>query len=137
VSTDAWTTKGKPIHVGDKVIIWKAKGNSDWRGVVALGEVLTDPYLRTAEHRTYYQQNADANKIEERVAIRYIRPPRLPLVMDGDATDVLHNLSVSRATGGTVFRVTPEQWDAVVEAAGGWPNAADHYKDPYSELTEL
>ncbi len=33
---------------------------------------------------------------------------------------MLKGLTVARATGGTISKVTPEQWDAVVEAAGGW-----------------
>lgn len=38
-----WTTKGKNVAAGDRVLIWKAKGADADRGVVALGEVLTDP----------------------------------------------------------------------------------------------
>jgi hypothetical protein len=37
---------------------------------------------------------------------------------------VLERLSVSRARG-TVFKVTEQQWEEVVEAAGGWPTTAD------------
>src|SRR5579871_521914 len=44
---DSWSTKGRPIQRGDRVIIWKASGRRHGRrGVVALGEVATDPELR-------------------------------------------------------------------------------------------
>jgi hypothetical protein len=57
---------------------------------------------------------------EERVLLRYVRAPNLPLWHGEAPNSVLEDLSVSRAKGGTVFEVTPIQWDAVVEAAGGW-----------------
>jgi len=137
VNEDTWTTKGKPLQAGDRVILWKAKGHDDWRGVVVLGEVLTDPALLPAAHAMYYVRDSDANQLEERVVIRFVRPPRLPLRMDSEAADVLRDLSVSRATGGTVFYVAPDQWDAVVDAVGGWPNDVEYEKDPIGELEAL
>jgi hypothetical protein len=34
---------------------------------------------------------------------------------------VVQSLSISRATGGTVFVVTSDQWEALLDAVGGWP----------------
>ncbi|MBK8690958.1 MAG: hypothetical protein IPN17_01280 [Deltaproteobacteria bacterium] len=57
---------------------------------------------------------------ELRVVVRYVVPSDLPLWLD-DHRDVLGRLSVSRATGGTVFNVNDDDWSAVVALAGGWP----------------
>lgn len=40
-------------------------------------------------------------------------------------TDVplLKELKVARATGGSIFHVTPDQWDTLMEIVGGWPGS--------------
>ncbi|MGH3272656.1 MAG: hypothetical protein ACRDN1_26840 [Trebonia sp.] len=43
---DWWLTGGADLHAGDRVAIWKYKGGDDHRGIVAFGEVLTDPEER-------------------------------------------------------------------------------------------
>lgn len=110
--------------MGDKVIIWKALGGSQRRGVVALGEIISDPEIIQAADNHFLVDSSLGHSPEPRVRIRYVCPPRLPLRI-GDAMEpVLERLSVSRARG-TVFRVTEEQWEEVIEAAGGWPGEAD------------
>jgi hypothetical protein len=42
----------------------------------------------------------------------------------------LEGLGISRARGGTVFRITPEQWDALVDRAGGGPVAGTPDRQP-------
>ena len=42
---DWWTTGGADLHAGDRVAIWKYKGPDDHRGIIAFGEVLTDPEI--------------------------------------------------------------------------------------------
>jgi hypothetical protein len=124
LDVDTWPTKERDVRMGDKVILWKALGGSHRRGVVALGEVICDPELIQAQGNHFLVDSGSGHTSEPRVRIRYICPPRLPLWV-GDAMEpVLERLSVSRARG-TVFRVTEEQWDEVVEAAGGWPATAD------------
>lgn len=118
---DWWTTAGRDIRTGDRVVVWKFKGNQADRGVVALAEVLSDPEV-VGGPRWEVDPTAD---IAERVKIRYVRSPALPLWLGGPSDAVLRSLSVSRATGGSVFNVTVEQWDAIVEAAGGWTSAED------------
>ena len=39
---DTWVTKGSNIKKGDLVIIWKTKGTSKNRGIISLGEVISD-----------------------------------------------------------------------------------------------
>jgi hypothetical protein len=58
-----------------------------------------------------------------RATVRYLVPPALPLWEREDAPPIVGRLSVSRATGGSVFVVTAEQWAAVLDAVGGWPEA--------------
>jgi hypothetical protein len=118
--TDLWTTKGRAVHAGDRVLIWKGAGNDGYRGVVALGEVLSDPELRSDAENPYWVQPPQPDDLEERVVIRYVVPPGLPLLTRGEPYAALDILAVSRARGGTVFAVLPEQWEAVVALAGGW-----------------
>jgi hypothetical protein len=120
LETDAWTTHSKPVRAGDWVVIWKSQGPDDHRGVVALGEVLTDPHPRPDSDNPYWVERPPPEELRERVLVRYIVPERLPL---WEPDPALEALSVSRARGGTVFRVAPEQWDALVDRVGGAPPA--------------
>lgn len=121
--TDLWTSKGKPIAKGDRVIIWKGLGRGTRRGIVALGEVLSDPFLTADPDNDYWTDSMAAASVDERVRIRYVRPSRLPIWLDEDTSGIIGSLSVARSRGGTVFKVTPEQWERVVKVAGGWPKA--------------
>lgn len=119
---DDWTVPGKNVHAGDRAIIWKAKGRELHRGIVAFAEVLTDPVVRVSSNVKYWVTPEEANKPVEYVSVRYYVPPILPLWIDidGIASSVLKTLSVARATGGTIFHVTPDQWNAVMAIIGGW-----------------
>ncbi len=123
--TDLWTVGRSRVQSGDRVIVWKAKGRDRRRGVVALGEVLTDPLPRPDHSNQYWTDRSEAAKVQTRVEVRYVLSPRLPLWLGDPGSEVLEDLSVSRARGGTVFKVTPEQWDAVAAAVGGWPAERD------------
>jgi hypothetical protein len=118
---DWWPTKGRPVTVGDRVVIWRAQDKSRHdlkRGVVALGEVVGGPEIRSdATNPFWVDQLPDSP--QERVLVRYVMAPNLPLWLDGPADEVLRELSVSRGQG-TIFNVTPEKWDAIIDAVGGW-----------------
>ncbi len=115
---DTWTTKGKPIHTGDRVIIWRASGGRGPRGIVALGVVLSEPRLLSDADNPYWLEPPVS---EERVLVRYCTAPALPLWL-GDTHDaILRDLSVSKARGGTVFHITDDQWDQITAALGGDP----------------
>jgi hypothetical protein len=111
-SRDTWTTKGKPIRVGDQAIIWQARDSRGCRGVVALAQVAGRPRLRSDAGNPYWVNPTDGNAITERVGVRYIRIAK-PLWMGGLHDDILAPLSVSRAHGGTVFHLTADQWKTV------------------------
>jgi hypothetical protein len=122
-----WTTKGRPLQPGDRVAIWRARGQERRgpRGVIALGEVIGPAEMWTDEDNDYWSDPQRAANEVERVPIRYVLPPRLPLWMDSEANALLSSLSVARSRGGTVFHITPEQWEALLQAAGGWEESND------------
>jgi len=63
--------------------------------------------------------------IEERVTVRYV-PLSEPLWIGGPHEQIVAPLSVSRARGGTVFHVTPDQWEALAAFAAEIPrNTSD------------
>ena len=89
---------------------------------MALAEVLSDPEECVDARNPYWVDPEAGYEAQERVLVRYIHAPLSPLWLGEEGVGILAGLSVSRATGGTVFRVTPEQWDEIVELAGGWPD---------------
>jgi hypothetical protein len=116
---DTWVTTGKEIHAGDHAMIWRGRGRDGRRGVVAFAEVIDEPADLDDSANPHWAE-AQEPKVEPRVLVRYVLPVGLPLWLE-EHEDVLGRLSVARAKGGTVFNVTEEQWNAVVELAGGWP----------------
>jgi hypothetical protein len=129
---DWWTTAGKKLAPGDRVAIWKTKDKAGNRGVVALGEVVGEREIRADTDNVYWVAGAGRDEDLERVPIRYVVPPHLPLWLDKEDTDgMLNQLSVAKARGGTVFNLTAEQWEALAKAAGGWPSPEG------AELAEL
>jgi hypothetical protein len=124
--------RGK-VRAGDRAIIWKAKGKDRHRGIVALAEVLTDPEPGKDPNEGYWVDPNTINEVGDRVMIRYFVPPALPLWDDAPDLPFLKELSVARTTGGSQFHVTPDQWDAIMEAVGGWPVRNPEIED--AELT--
>ena len=118
--TDLWTTKGSDVRAGDRVVIWKARGRDAYRGVVALAEVLSDPQIRLDDSPCWAKAE-DGAVPEERVEVRYVRPPGLPLWLGSDPSGVLASLSVSRGRGRSVFKVSEDQWEGLIALVGGWP----------------
>lgn len=123
---DDWTVRRSKVRAGDRVAIWKAKGRSGHRGIVALGEVLTDPASRTPlpASRKYCLDLSLITTTERRVIVRYVVPPKAPMWLEEDKTGLLDRLSVAHATGGTVFKIDPEHWSELLTLLGGWWNGA-------------
>ena len=116
---DWWRTKNKPISLGDQMVIWQYRDSEQRRGVVALGEIVAGPKIRADGDNPYH---IDPNHLErdaqvERVGVHYT-PLSEPMWVGGPQDELVTSLSVSRAHGGTVFRVTPDQWNAIVSARG-------------------
>jgi predicted RNA-binding protein with PUA-like domain len=122
LAEDTWTARGKAIRAGDYAVIWKAKGRDAWRGIIPFAEVLSDPLSLDESTNPFW--TVPAKGAEERVRVRHMLPPALPLKYlrdDSEVSRTLGTLNVARATGGTIFRVTPAEWEAVVDLAGGLP----------------
>jgi hypothetical protein len=117
---DTWMIDRGDVEPGDRALIWKSQGKDGWRGVVAFADVVSFPVKQPAAHPEYYIDHDDRQVLLERVTIRYVLLPHLPLKVNGYGHDVVEGLSVNGHQR-TVFKVTPEQWDTVVRAAGGWP----------------
>jgi hypothetical protein len=74
--------------------------------------------MRSDADNRYWVNPEDGTEVKERVEVRYIHLNE-PLWIDGPHHQVVASLSVSRAHGGTVFNVTPDQWHAILAAAEG------------------
>lgn len=112
---DWWTTREKDIRAGDRVVIWKTKGKDAWRGVVALGEVMSNPELSTSEESEFWKTESEV-RCAPRVRVRYMRGAGLPLKLEDDA--MLSELNVARANGGTVFYSDEAKWNRLAERVG-------------------
>ena len=115
---DSWTTKGRDIREGDRVVVWRTSGGRGPRGVVALGEV-TGPVDERSDANNPYWTTPDRT-VSPRVPVRYVVPPGLPLFLGDDGSGPVRALSVSRARGGTVFNVSEGQWRALISSVGGF-----------------
>ena len=132
---DYWTVPHRNVHKGDRAIIWKTKGNSQQRGIIALAEVLTDPVPCKDPNREYWIDRNAPDEIIDRVRVHYHVPHSFPLWLDESSPNSLRELNVARATGGSVFHVSPEQWNAILLLVGGWP--APEIEDTELALAEL
>jgi len=124
---DLWRASRK-VARGDRVAIYKYKGRDSYRGIVSLGEILTDPETRHIPHGTdpYDVIKSYGRPLREHgewTWVRYVRAPHLPLWADLGSGSVVDELPVARAQGGTVHQVSDEQWERLLEEAGlaGWP----------------
>ena len=125
---DWWTTGGADLHAGDRVAIWKYKGPEDHRGIVAFGEVLTDPEMHDDD--SPYWLDLDAKALALRVRVRYVIKPSEPLWLElAPAESVIRQLPVSRAQGGTAHHVTADQWAQLMALVGGWPRPGARQDD--------
>ncbi|HTE83782.1 MAG TPA: EVE domain-containing protein [Dehalococcoidia bacterium] len=121
-ATPTWTTKRSKVKAGDRAVIWKTKGRTSDYGIVALADILSDPELGAAGPDALWVDPSDGRRIENRVQLRYLLPTGVPLWVGGPYSHLLEELTVYRSQGGTVNHVSPEQWSAILEAVGGWPN---------------
>lgn len=137
VPVDLWTTKGKPLARGDRVAIWRGAGRGGRRGIVALGEVLSDPAELDDRSNRLWIERASAEQRMLRVRVRYVVPANLPMWLGNESDDVLARLSISRSRGGTVFKVAPEEWELLLDRSGGWPDSDTEVEAARSKVGEL
>lgn len=133
-SSGYWNTNHSDLHAGDRVAIWKYKGNDQERGVIAFALVETDPEDRDVSEDRYWTEEGLRNQpsSQPRVRLRYFSAPGLP-IWAGRGDSVVNELRVARAQGGTVNKVTDEQFARLLDEVGGWPGPAS----PVRRLTDL
>ncbi len=119
LETDLWGIENSDIRKGDGVAIWQTKDKLGHRGIVALGEVISEPAEIPDVGNPYWVDPDEAAVTATRVHVRYSTPQGLPLWLDDPgAGDLLANLSVAKSRGGTVFKVTSQQWQDLVTFCG-------------------
>lgn len=129
---DVWTTKRHEVRAGDFAIIWKSLGGSSERGVLGFAEVLDDPDPGIPDDSPYWRSGYGPTN-EPKVHIRYVVAPNCPVWVTPITAPILSQLSVYRSQG-SIFHVTPEQWEAVVELAGGWPDSFSPTLDDIEQI---
>jgi len=124
---DTWNLSVGNANPGDRLLIWKAKGKDQVRGVVGLAEVLESAaeIPEYPESDEFWAKTTERPDVTRRIRLRYVVPPRAPLWQEYDFNGVLEGLTVAKAQGSKLYKVTTEQWDQVVEALGGWPDDED------------
>ena len=123
LDVDTWDVHHSNLKPGDKAIIWKSYGRNQTprrRGIVGFAEILSTPSRRASDNQ--YWIDSGGTELRRRVDVKYVRPPKLPL-WEHDYP-ILSDLSVI-GNQGVVFKVTPDQFEAAIELAGGWPDEDD------------
>ena len=118
---DTWTLDSNKVQVGDQIVIWKAQGKGQRRGIVAFAEVVggveqRPPFPGSEEFFVGEPEVGTAR----RFLMRYQVPDGLPLWLGAsdEADAVLESLSVSDAQGNKRYTVTEDQWRRLRELAG-------------------
>jgi len=115
---DYWAVERSDVRAGDRAAIWQTRDSRGNRGVVAFAHVLGDPEPRTDEDNPFWTNSADGQERCYRVPVSYVVPKRLPLwAGDTEVGAFLKSLSVARSQGGSLFKVTAEQWSHLTELA--------------------
>ena len=118
VKEAAWlvTRYRDEIHVGDIGLIWKARQRS---GIYAVGDIISSPQMMydLEESRKYWKYESDRNQRLLRVVIRYklrlkITNPLLKTELE--KIPELRNMDIFKRAIGTNFRVTPREWQTIL-----------------------
>ena len=108
---DRWSVPRGDVREGDRVLIWQTTDSQGRRGVVGVGQILSDPIEMPDLENPYWSDPSDGALLQRRVEVRYLPAAGLPRwIDDADVGEILGDLSVAKARGGTVFKVTGEQW---------------------------
>lgn len=135
LETDLWTIGRSDVREGDRAAIWQTRDKKGQRGVVAFGEIITNPRVCVDSENPYWVDPEDGKTEQARVLVRYSSAPNLPLwVNESPQGEFLCSLSVARSQGGTAFHVTPEQWSRLIDFAGEWSAPTDEEIDASERL---
>lgn len=119
---DTWLLPAGEARLGDRLAFWRTTHGADRRrGVVAFAEVIgvADMRIKEGEGLRFWLEEPPADP-QRRIRVRYVDAPNLPLWLEDDDTGTLAALSVGRGQGTKLYKITVEQWAALVKLAGGW-----------------
>lgn len=117
---DTWSLPAGEVSIGDRLAFWRTRGPDGKRGIVALGEVTALPHVMEVPRESHrFWRPQIPGQPHRRVAYRYLNAPGLPLWLDEDRSGVLAQLTVSRAQGNKLYRISEEQWEALCGMAMG------------------
>ncbi|MBS0198091.1 MAG: DUF3883 domain-containing protein [Planctomycetes bacterium] len=116
LETLAWTVDRGDFKVGDGIVLWQAKGDGDRRGVIALGDVESEPQVMPGPPGEQRFWRGEVAGPQSRIVFRLRRAPGLPL-WEAEDSAFLSDLNAARARGGTVFKVEPDQWNEICRRA--------------------
>jgi hypothetical protein len=120
---DSWITNDRKVSAGDRAIIWKFGKRTGTRGIVGFAMVETNPAPSIDQPSPYFQNgHGPSTEVADRVLLRYVPHLALPIWFGPATAEVLSNLSICRARGGTCFEVSAEVWGEIVILAGGEPD---------------
>lgn len=116
-----WLLPAGDAHIGDRIAFWRTLDAARRRGVVAFAEVIGEAAMRNIDEEglRFWRKEAPSTP-QRRIRIRYVDAPKLPLWLGDDRTGLLSTLSVSRGQGPNLYKVSPEDWKALIALAGGW-----------------
>lgn len=114
-AVDSWETHRSRLKQGDMVVIWQAEDDLGRRGVVALGEVVSDIALRD-DAPGAYNIPAGPRKMAKRVDVRLIPTKRKLWLHDPHYSGLLSELTISRSRN-PVCCVTADQFERIKQAA--------------------
>ncbi len=122
LESDLWTSGRSQINKGDRVLIWKAQGHQNNRGIVGLGEAISDIFLSDDIDNPYWIDPKGSVEKKSRVWFQYYEHPSLPMWLGESSYDeFLSSLNVARSRGGAVFRVSATEWNKLIDILGYWP----------------
>jgi hypothetical protein len=118
---DTWRVDESSVKIGDRLIVWKAKGDETTSGIIGLAEVIANPTVCKPIHMQYFRRSYTDNELlKKRALIRFVQSDIFPIWKESLPPD-LSDLSVAKGVQGNVFKVSDSQWAALMEAVGGWP----------------
>ena len=103
-----------------------------------MGEVISNPVNIDDFNNPFWMDSKSGKKMEFTSRCRYVEKPSLPIWVGGLFDDFLLDLSVARAQGGTVFKVTDDQVSRLLEIIDGWPLDTDNQQyQPKRDIIEV
>jgi hypothetical protein len=125
------------MRPGDPAVVWIGGPNA---GIYALGEIVGEPYDR--ELPLWDRVDVAAEATEKAINVRYTHVPSSP-IRRADVADhpSLRDLGVLGIARHTNYRVTLEQWAAILELVGdapseGEPVPAGYHPPPFGEIRD-